>query len=65
MTLHGQSLIGDQLSRGTGETFSPVSPLNSMPLPPAFCKAGAKEVDQALQAAERAFEIYQIGRAHV
>ncbi|HEV2393593.1 MAG TPA: aldehyde dehydrogenase (NADP(+)) [Verrucomicrobiae bacterium] len=59
MTLHGQSLIGDQLSRGTGETFSPVSPLNSTPLPPAFCKAGAKEVDQALQAAERAFEIYR------
>jgi NADP-dependent aldehyde dehydrogenase len=59
MTLHGNCLIGDQLSPGTGETFSPVSPLDSTTLAPAFRKAGEKEVDQSLQSAEEAFESYR------
>jgi alpha-ketoglutaric semialdehyde dehydrogenase len=59
MTLHGNCLIGDQLSPGTGEMFSPISPLDSTTLAPAFRKAGEKEVDQALESAERGFQTYR------
>lgn len=59
MNLHGKSLIGDQLSSGTGETFRVVSPLDSTSLEPAFLAAGAKDVDVAMNLAEAAFASYR------
>jgi 2,5-dioxopentanoate dehydrogenase len=52
MNLHGCSLVGSRLSRGTGETFAPVSPLNSRTLEPDFYRAGSDDVDAAMKAAE-------------
>jgi NADP-dependent aldehyde dehydrogenase len=59
MNLHGQSFIGDQLSRGTGETFRGVSPLDSTPLQPEFYMADVKDVDASMELAEKAFETYR------
>lgn len=58
MTLHGCSFIGARLSKGTGETFQAVSPLNNQPLEPGFYKADGSDVDGAMQAAEAAFAVY-------
>jgi alpha-ketoglutaric semialdehyde dehydrogenase len=59
MTLHGKSFIGDQLSSGGGETVRATSPLDSVPLEPAFHAAGPKEVDAAMNLAEAAFASYR------
>jgi len=63
MNLHGQSFIGGQLSRGSGETFRATSPLDSSPLDPVFFRASAAEVDQALNLAEAAFDTYRLTTA--
>ncbi len=55
MELHGQSFIGDRLSRGTGATVRAVSPLDRRTLEPPVYAAGAAEVSAALEAAEGAF----------
>lgn len=59
MNLHGQSFIGDRLSRGTGETFRAVSPLDSKPLQTDFHLADVKDVDTAMELAEKAFATYR------
>ncbi len=59
MNLHGRSFIGNQLSSGTGQTFQAVSPLDSRTLDPLFCRAGSKEVDAALDLAQKAFLKYR------
>jgi 2,5-dioxopentanoate dehydrogenase len=58
MNLHGESFIGGHLSRGSGETFRAMSPLDSTPLEPAFYRAGTNEVDAALDLAQAAFETF-------
>jgi alpha-ketoglutaric semialdehyde dehydrogenase len=58
MSLHGLCFIGSQLSRGRGDTFQAVSPLDSTPLEAAFHRAGVEEVNAAMQLAEAAFSTY-------
>jgi 2,5-dioxopentanoate dehydrogenase len=55
MNLHGQSFIGRQLSRGKGESFRAISPLDSSVLEPAFFRAGTEQANSAMSLAEAAF----------
>ena len=59
MNLHGRLFIGNSLSEGAGKTARPVSPLNRLPLEPAFFQAGQAEVDAAMELAEQAFVLYR------
>ena len=59
MNLHGHCFIGGHLSTGSGETFRPLSPLDSTPLAPQFYRAGAQEADAALRLAEAAFALFR------
>jgi alpha-ketoglutaric semialdehyde dehydrogenase len=59
MNLHGNSFIGDRLSAGTGERLQAISPLDGAPLPPGFCLAGEREVDEAMTLAEAGFATYR------
>jgi NADP-dependent aldehyde dehydrogenase len=59
MNLHGQNFIGDQLSHGAGKTFRATSPLDSTPLPTEFYLSGEKDVNAAMELAERAFRAYR------
>ena len=64
--MHGLSFIGDQLSPGTGQTFTAVSPLDSQPLPTVFHLAGEAEVDAAageLTTAEVPFALHWLGHS--
>src|SRR6516165_225899 len=54
MNLHGKNFIGEQLSRGTGETSSATGPLDSKVLPGSFDLAGPQDVDKAVNLAESA-----------
>ncbi|HTL18178.1 MAG TPA: aldehyde dehydrogenase (NADP(+)) [Patescibacteria group bacterium] len=58
MSLHGTNFIGDQLSPGTGETFSAVSPLDSSVLEGAFHSASTRDADKAVELAEKAFQSF-------
>jgi NADP-dependent aldehyde dehydrogenase len=58
MNLHGKNFIGEQLSRGTGETSSATGPLDSKVLPGSFYLAGPQDVDKAVNLAESAFHTY-------
>src|SRR5438105_4531040 len=58
MALHGKNFIGDELTSGTGETFKAVSPLDSRDLPEPFYRAGAPDIDKALELAALSFESY-------
>ena len=55
MHLHGRSIIGGQPAPETGDTFTAVDPATGEPLPTAFHKASAAEIDAAMTAAEAAF----------
>ncbi|HZR16309.1 MAG TPA: aldehyde dehydrogenase family protein, partial [Verrucomicrobiae bacterium] len=58
MNLHGKSFIGDQLSTGTGEAFTAVSPLDSSVLAGTFYGAGIQDANKAVELAEGAFQVY-------
>lgn len=60
MELHGKNFIGDELSTGTGETFTVSSPLDSQPLPGTFHVASAADIDRALVAADAAFTSFRL-----
>lgn len=54
--LHGLSLIAGTPALATGKTFFAVSPLDRTALAPDFYEASAAEVDEALVAADSAFD---------
>jgi NADP-dependent aldehyde dehydrogenase len=58
MSLHGKNFIGDQLCRGSGDTFTALSPLDNRVLPGSFHPASPQDVDQAVVLAEKAFQTY-------
>lgn len=56
--LTGKHLIGGKYS-GAGGRFRGVNPAAGSPLEPAFCEAGAADVNRALELADEAFDILQ------
>ena len=58
MNLHGKNFIGDELSPGSGDSFTAVSPLNSKALPGSFFRASSQDADRAVELAEAAFRRY-------
>jgi len=60
MTLHGQCFVGNQLSRGSGETFQARSPLDGSLLETAFFRANERDVDEAMRLGEQACQTYRL-----
>jgi NADP-dependent aldehyde dehydrogenase len=58
MELHGQNFIGDTLSRGSGEPFVIISPLDQVPLAGTFHPASSDDIDAALKLADAAFAVF-------
>jgi len=56
--LTGRNLIAGEAVSGGGEAFRAVDPATGATLDPEFSGAGARDVDQALSAAEAAFRVY-------
>ncbi len=54
----GNHLIGNQKLATSSATFTAINPKTGTPLPAMFYEATEKEVDQAVQLAEKAFPIY-------
>lgn len=57
--LTGKHLIGGKYSGSAGGKFRGADPAAGAPLEPAFCEAGAAEVDRALKLADKAFDALQ------
>ncbi len=55
----GKQMIGSTLSAEGSETFNAVNPATGEPLKPSYYEATFNEVDQAFQAAEKAFRVYR------
>jgi NADP-dependent aldehyde dehydrogenase len=56
--IKGVNFIGQTASKKNKETFHAFDPSQNKPLPEAFYIATSDEVDQAIQKAEKAFQIY-------
>ncbi len=56
MALHGQHLIAGRQTASAGGSFQALNPSTSELLEPVFHEAGAAEVNQALHAADEAFD---------
>ncbi len=54
-TLHGQQIIGGQLSAGSASTFHATNPATGQAIGPEFHEATIEEVDRACRLAESAF----------
>jgi len=54
----GKQMIGSTFSAEGSETFNAVNPSTGKPLEPSYYEATFHEVDQAFQAAEKAFWVY-------
>src|ERR1041384_4684622 len=59
MDLHGKNVIGGKLSARGKATFNGVNPTSGEDLTPVFHEATLGEIEQALCAAEAAFEHYR------
>ncbi|MBU2572817.1 MAG: aldehyde dehydrogenase (NADP(+)) [Elusimicrobia bacterium] len=57
--LTGKHLIGGKYCGSGRRKFRAVNPAAGEPLEPAFCEAGAAEVNRALELADKAFEVLQ------
>ncbi|MCX5785161.1 MAG: aldehyde dehydrogenase (NADP(+)) [Elusimicrobia bacterium] len=57
--LTGRHIIGGEYCGAGGKKFRGVNPADGGKLEPAFCEAGATEVNRALELADKAFEILQ------
>jgi NADP-dependent aldehyde dehydrogenase len=60
MSLHGKNFIGNELSSGTGATFTAVSPLDRAQLPGVFYSASGRDADHAVEIAEAAFQSFRL-----
>ena len=63
MPLHGQNIIGDSLSRGSGNTYRGIDPAIGNELEPAFFEASVDDIDRSMHLASEAFEIYRRSEA--
>ena len=59
MELHGQNLIGNDVTADGQDTFHAINPATGDPLQPAVTDATNAEINQALEKAEDAFRIYR------
>ena len=59
MNPDGSSLIAGKPAHPGSKTFHAVSPLDNARLEPAFAEATPEQADQAMRAADEAFEIYR------
>ncbi len=59
MNLHGENIIGNELSKEGPEVFQAAGADTGAPLEPSFHEAVESEVDRALRAAAAAFEAYR------
>ncbi|HXE55507.1 MAG TPA: aldehyde dehydrogenase family protein, partial [Tepidisphaeraceae bacterium] len=59
MQLHGQNLIGNSLSKGTGAAYRGVDPTTGTDLEPAFFEAAESDVNRAMDLAAEAFDAYR------
>jgi alpha-ketoglutaric semialdehyde dehydrogenase len=60
MELTGKNILGNTLSAKGSETFYAQNPSTLGTLPKAFHSATPEEIDEAVQEAERAFQVYRI-----
>ena len=58
LNITGNHLIGNQKSATNTATFTAINPKEGTPLPTLFYEATEREVNQAVQLAEKAFPIY-------
>lgn len=59
MELTGRNIIGQQFSAEGKETFFAVNPSSGKELEPGFKEASAEEIDDAVQKASAAFQVYR------
>lgn len=59
MNLTGKNIIGSRFSGDGNNTFQGIHPATTEPLAPVFYEATAEEIDEAVAAAEKAFNAYQ------
>lgn len=60
MKLTGQNFIGNTRSANGSNTFQGVNPANGESLAPQYFEATKDEVDQAVEKAEEAFQVYRL-----
>lgn len=56
LELHGQHMIGDELSAASSKTFTAMNPATGEALAPAFHEGAAAEADRAMTLAESVFD---------
>src|SRR5947207_10048937 len=59
MNLHGKNLVAGRLYAAETTTFTAINPTTGQELPPRFYEATGVEVDEAVGAAQEAFETYR------
>ena len=59
MPLHGQNIVGNEVSCCGGTPFRGINPATGAELPGDFFEADANEVDRAMTLADRAFDDYR------
>ncbi len=60
MELHGKNIIAGKIVEGGGKKFSAFAPTSGKSIEPQFEVATAEQVNQALEAAESAFQEYRL-----
>src|SRR6478609_1513434 len=59
MPLHGQNIVGNEISCCGGVPFRGVNPATGADLAPDFFEAEAEEIDRAMRLADGAFDDYR------
>jgi NADP-dependent aldehyde dehydrogenase len=59
MSLHGQNIVGNEISCCGGRAFKGVNPARGTELPEDFFEADATEIDRAMRMADAAFDDYR------
>ncbi len=59
MELHGQHIIGSKTSAQRADAFKAVNPALGIEIEPAFARVSDSEINQAMNAAQSAFETYR------
>jgi NADP-dependent aldehyde dehydrogenase len=64
MTITGKNIIGNQLSQDSGSIFNAENPATGKKLEPGFYEASQKEINEAIEKANSAFQEYRSKNGH-